>query len=151
MHEYAWLGDENSGGFKELDLDEDPRMKSLRYKLENVDLKLLNELAGSAGVGPKTLQSIHSSDHPKQDIINALMEIARMEGDEKGQKSKGTVAKVFGFSTPVEKMESEDGKSSPNRKSEFHMQRLVTAFRAHHLVTVLCERAWLLDPFSDSE
>lgn len=135
IHEYAWLGDEKHGGFKELNLDETPRLKSLRYNLENVDLKVLNDKATSAGVGAKTLQSIHSGDHPKQDIIEALMAIAGQEGSSKdGKKSKGTVAKVFGFATPADKDDDEgdeetggkgggknrkSGKTKGNQESEF--------------------------------
>merc|ERR1712159_587788 len=49
VHEYAWLGDEKYGGFKELVLDESPRLKALRYNLDNTDLQILNAKASDAG------------------------------------------------------------------------------------------------------
>ncbi len=58
---------------------------------------------------------MHSSDHPKNDIIEALMQIAGMEGSgnvgKKGPKRKpvGTVARVFGF---------EEGKKKGQGSSE---------------------------------
>ena len=103
VHEYAWLGDEKHGGFKELVLDESPRLKALRYNLESTDLKLLNSKAIDAGVKPASIQDMHSSDHPKNDIIEALMQIAGSEGSgtqgKKGpaRKPLGTVAGIFGF------------------------------------------------------
>jgi hypothetical protein len=103
VHEYAWLGDEKHGGFKELVLDESPRLKALRYNLESTDLKLLNSKAIDAGVKPAAIQDMHSSDHPKNDIIEALMQIAGSEGSgtqgKKGpaRKPLGTVAGIFGF------------------------------------------------------
>ena len=71
IHEYAWLGDETHGGFNELVLDKSPRLKALRYDLENADLKVLNEKASEADASE--VQAMHSSDHPKKDIIEALM------------------------------------------------------------------------------
>ena len=109
IHEYAWLGDEKHGGFKEVVIDESPRLKLLRYNLEQTDLKVLNLKAEDAGVSSKTLQAMHSSDHPKNDIIEALMQIAGMEGTgtvgKKGLQRKpiGTVAGVFGFAQPNNK------------------------------------------------
>jgi hypothetical protein len=121
IHEYAWLGDEKHGGFKELNQDEGPRLKNLRYNLENTDMKILNEKATAAGIGAKSVQAIHSGEHPKQDIIEALMEIARQEGPASdGKKPKGTVAKVFGFSIPDEDVDEEaaNGKQSKRGSSK---------------------------------
>jgi hypothetical protein len=107
IHEYAWLGDEKHGGFKELVLDESPRLKTLRYNLENTDLQVLNLKASDAGISSKDIQAMHSAANPKNDIIEALMQVAGAEGSEsvgkKGPKRKpiGTVADVFGFVDPT--------------------------------------------------
>ena len=118
VHEYAWLGDEKHGGFKELVVDESPRLKLLRYNLEHTDLKVLTRKAADAGVATKTLQNMHSSDQPKHYIIEALMQIAGTEGSgtvgKKGPQRKpiGTVAGVFEF-------EQGTGQNSGPKESEF--------------------------------
>ena len=61
-------------------LDESPRLKHLRYNLENTDLQVLNMKANDTGVSSTAIQEMHSAANPKNDIVEALMQIAGMEG-----------------------------------------------------------------------
>jgi hypothetical protein len=123
-HTYAWLGDEKHGGFKELVLDESPRLKQLRYNLENTDLQRLNSKASEIGISSKAIQAMHSAANPKNDIVEALMQLAGMEGPGKSRKPIGTVAAAFGFKNTQSNSDDRDEYENPMReKNSFDSDR----------------------------
>jgi hypothetical protein len=108
FHGHAWLDDEKQGGFKVLVMDDSERLRSLRYDLETTDLKELNVKAVNAGLSRKEIQDIHSGRNPKGDMIDAIMLIAKEEGQGRVGKNGpmrnpiGTVAVAFGFQGKIE-------------------------------------------------
>jgi hypothetical protein len=114
---YGWLGDERDGGFKLL-VEEEPRLAGLRRELEALELKTLNSGAREAGLTQEELEEVHNTDHPKQVLIDHLMEHAAKESDRKaeqvakGAKKIGTVRRVYG----IEQKEKKQAKRAEKKK-----------------------------------
>ena len=99
-------------------VEEEPRLAGLRRELEALELKTLNSGAREAGLTQEELEEVHNTDHPKQVLIDHLMEHAAKESDRKaeqvakGAKKIGTVRRVYG----IEQKEKKQAKRAEKKK-----------------------------------